>query len=92
MLTRRIVALEDDLGRTLLVGVRLTSARPPRLIVDIRRIFAYLDAVTRAARCNPLGKVGEPRLGVRMPPVEPAAATSNGHRGHHGPTLRNEAE
>lgn len=86
-LTRRVAALEDELGVTLLersrVGVRLTSGGST-VIVEIRRMFANLDAVTQAARCNGLGKTGELRLGVRMPPVgEPLCSLLSRWRNDH---------
>jgi DNA-binding transcriptional LysR family regulator len=71
-LTRRVAALEDELGLTLLErsrsGVRLTSGGVT-VMVEVRRMLAALEAVTKAARCNGVGKAGEFRLGVRMPPV-----------------------
>jgi DNA-binding transcriptional LysR family regulator len=71
-LTRRVTVLEDELGLTLLerrrTGVRLTSGGAT-VLVEVRRMFADLEAITEAARSNGIGKAGEFRLGVRMPPV-----------------------
>jgi DNA-binding transcriptional LysR family regulator len=71
-LTRRITALEDELGVTLVErrrsGIRLTSGGAA-VTVEIRRMLADLESVTKAARCNGAGKAGGFRLGVRMPPV-----------------------
>lgn len=86
-LTRRIAALEDELGLTLLersrVGVKLTSGGIT-VLVEIRKILADLEAVTNAARRNGVGKVGELRLGVRMPPVgEPLCSLLSQWRSDH---------
>lgn len=71
-LTRKVTALEDELGLTLLErrrsGVRMTSGGVT-VTVAIRRMLVDLEAVTKAARWNGAGKAGEFRLGVRMPPV-----------------------
>ncbi len=71
-LTRRVTALEDELGVTLVErrrsGIRLTSGGAA-VTVEIRRMLADLESVTKAARCNGAGKAGGFRLGVRMPPV-----------------------
>lgn len=70
--TRRIAALEDELGLTLLerrrTGARLTSGGAI-VTVEVRRMLADLDSVIASARSNGVGKAGEFRLGVRMPPV-----------------------
>lgn len=71
-LTRRVTALEDELGLTLLErgrsGVRMTSGGST-IMVEIRRMLVDLESVTKAARSNGAGKAGEFRFGVRMPPV-----------------------
>ena len=71
-LTRRVTALEDELGLTLLErgrsGVRMTSGGST-VMVEIRRMLVDLESVTKAARCNGAGKAGEFRFGVRIPPV-----------------------
>ena len=71
-LTRKVTSLEDELGLTLLErrrsGIRMTSGGAI-VTVEIRRMLVDLEAVTKAARCNGAGKVGEFRFGVRMPPV-----------------------
>ncbi|MEJ0041837.1 MAG: LysR family transcriptional regulator [Rhizomicrobium sp.] len=86
-LTRCIDALEDELGLTLLerghAGVRLTSGGA-KVMVEVRRMLADLNAVREAARCNGAGKEGEFRLGVRMPPVgDPLEALLAKWRNHH---------
>jgi DNA-binding transcriptional LysR family regulator len=71
-LTRQISSLEDELGLTLLErsrsGVRLTSGGAA-VMIEVRRMFADLDAIAKAARANGVGKHGEFRLGLRVPPV-----------------------
>jgi DNA-binding transcriptional LysR family regulator len=71
-LTRQISSLEDELGLTLLErsrsGVRLTSGGAA-VIIEVRRVLGDLDAIARAARSNGVGRHGELRLGVRVPPV-----------------------
>ena len=70
--TRQVAGLEDELGVTLFErgrpGVRLTSGGA-LVIVEVRRMLADLDAMTTAARRTGAGKIGEFRLGVRLPPV-----------------------
>ncbi|HVC52516.1 MAG TPA: LysR family transcriptional regulator, partial [Stellaceae bacterium] len=65
-ITRRIAALEDELGLTLLerhrTGVRLTSGGSI-VMVEIRRMLADLESVINTARSNGIGKAGEFRLG-----------------------------
>jgi len=71
-LTRQISSLEDELGLTLLErsrsGVRLTSGGAA-VMIEVRRVLGDLDAIARAARSNGVGRHGELRLGVRVPPV-----------------------
>lgn len=71
-MSRRVAALEDELGLTVVersrAGVRLTSGGAG-VMIEIRRLLADLEAVTKAAHCNGIGKSGEFRLGVRIPPV-----------------------
>lgn len=71
-LTRQISSLEDELGLTLLErgrsGVRLTSGGAA-VMIEVRRVLADLDAVAHTARTNGIGKHGELRLGLRIPPV-----------------------
>jgi DNA-binding transcriptional LysR family regulator len=71
-LTRQISSLEDELGLTLLErgrsGVRLTSGGAS-VMIEVRRMLADLDAIAKAARRNGAGKLGEFRLGLRVPPV-----------------------
>lgn len=71
-LTRQISSLEDELGLTLLErsrsGVRLTSGGTA-VLVEVRRTLADLDAIGKAARSNGAGKLGEFRLGLRVPLV-----------------------
>jgi len=70
-LTRRVAALEDELGVTLLErsrsGVRVTSGGTV-VLIEVRRILAALEAVAKAAQSNGSGKMGGFRLGVRVPP------------------------
>jgi DNA-binding transcriptional LysR family regulator len=86
-LTRRVGALEDELGLTLLersrAGVKLTSGGST-VVVEIRKMLADLESVTKAARRNGAGKVGVLRLGVRMPPIgEPLRTLLSRWRTHH---------
>lgn len=86
-LTRRITALEDELGLTLVergrTGVRMTSGGSA-VTVEIRRMLVDLESVTKAARCNGAGKAGEFRFGVRMPPVgEPLKSLLTKWHGEH---------
>ncbi len=71
-LSRWVAALEDELGLAVLersrAGVRLTSGGAV-VMIEIRRLLTDLDAVPKAAQCNGVGKFGELRLGVRIPPV-----------------------
>jgi DNA-binding transcriptional LysR family regulator len=71
-LTRQISSLEDELGLTLLErgrsGIRLTSGGAA-VMIEVRRMLSDLDAVAKAARANGVGKHGEFRLGLRIPPV-----------------------
>jgi DNA-binding transcriptional LysR family regulator len=71
-LTRQISSLENELGLTLLersrTGTRLTSGGAT-VMIEVRRMLNDLDAVATAARANGVGKCGEFRLGLRIPPV-----------------------
>lgn len=71
-LTRQISSLEDELGLTLLErsrsGIRLTSGGAA-VMIEVRRMLNDLEAVANAARENGIGKRGEFRLGLRIPPV-----------------------
>ncbi len=53
-------------------------------MVEIRRMLADLESVINTARSNGIGKAGEFRLGVRMPPVgEPLRSLlAKWHRDH----------
>ncbi|MDR3526342.1 MAG: LysR family transcriptional regulator [Rhizomicrobium sp.] len=70
--SRRISQLEDQLGLTLFerghFGVRLTSGGR-NVMVHVQRALADIDAVISSARSNATGKVGQIRLGIRMPPI-----------------------
>ena len=71
-ISRRIARLEDELGVTLFerghFGIRLTS-RGKAVMVHVHRVLADLDTLARSGDCNGSGKIGEIRLGVRMPPI-----------------------
>ena len=71
-LTRRITALEDRLGLTLLersrAGVRLTSAGR-QVMSRVRRVLGELEGVQDFAQNMSVGVKGTLRLGVRLPPV-----------------------
>jgi DNA-binding transcriptional LysR family regulator len=72
--SRRVSRFEDELGLTLFergqFGVRLTAGGRA-VMVHIRRALGDIDAVRRSGQCNARGEVGQIRLGVRMPPVDP---------------------
>lgn len=71
-ISRRLARLEDELGVTLLergvFGIRLTAAGHT-VMVQIRRALESLDGVLQIARSSALGRTGQIRLGVRMPPI-----------------------
>jgi DNA-binding transcriptional LysR family regulator len=71
-ISRRIERLEEELGLALFErgssGVRLTPGGAA-IMVHARRAFAELDSMRCSGRESGLGRAGEVRLGVRMPPV-----------------------
>jgi DNA-binding transcriptional LysR family regulator len=70
-LSRRVAALEDAPGLTLLErsrgGIKLMSGGS-KVLVEIRKMAADLASVIQAARSNGAGKVGEIRVGVTGKP------------------------
>lgn len=86
-LSRRVAALEDQLGLTLFerrrTGLRLTSGGIA-VAADARRILADLDALAVTAQRTGLGEVGKLRLGVRLPPIgDPLRLLLGGWRQAH---------
>lgn len=71
-ISRRLARLEDELGVTLLergvFGIRLTAAGH-KVMVQVRRALENFDGVLQVGRSSALGRTGQIRLGVRMPPV-----------------------
>ena len=54
------------------------------VIVEVRKMLADLEAVSRAARSSGTGKLGELRLGIRIPPIgEPLRTLLGTWRSNH---------
>jgi DNA-binding transcriptional LysR family regulator len=74
--SRRIAALEQELAVSLFerdhTGIHLTPAGYC-VVQHARRVMFEVDAVKRVGQQLALGRTGEIRLGVRMPPVAGAA-------------------
>jgi len=71
-LTRRVAAVEDELGVTLLerthTGVKMTSGGRA-VVVRVRRVLADLEALERVAQCTGVGKLGDIHLGAQVSPI-----------------------
>ncbi len=91
-LSRRIFALENELGVTIFErehsGVRLTSSGQTVLIY-VRQALADLDALAKIGRSGGSGQHGHINLGVRFPPLgEPLRGLlSRWHHFHPGVEL-----
>ncbi len=75
-ISRRVSNLEDELGLSLFErdhgGIRLTVGGQA-IVVHARRVLSEIDAMRRAGMHYASGRVGEIRLGIRIPPIgEPA--------------------
>lgn len=77
-ISRRVSNLEDELGLALFVrtpaGLRITRAGS-KVLNHAQRALSELDAMRQISRQFALGKVGEIKLGIRVPPVGGAART-----------------
>jgi DNA-binding transcriptional LysR family regulator len=71
-LTRRVSAVEDRLGLTVLErtrsGVRVTSSGRG-VILQVKRALGEFATLEDVARSNGIGHSGELRIGFRMPPI-----------------------
>ncbi|MBL6938224.1 MAG: LysR family transcriptional regulator [Alphaproteobacteria bacterium] len=85
--SRRISNLEDEFGLSLFErdhgGIRLTSGGQA-IVVHARRILSEIDTLKRVGTRYASGRVGEIRLGVRIPPIgEPARSLLRDWRTAH---------